>query len=58
MDLEDYKYHTCYEDDGEGILLTALEKETAPVTDEDGNWQYYCMDGHHTFSVDIDGDEE
>jgi len=50
MDLEQIKYQTCSWDDGEGILLTDID-ETMPETDEDGNLQYYCLDGNHTFSA-------
>lgn len=57
MNLEQIKYHSCTEDDGEGVLLVDVD-ETEPETDEYGNMQYYCMNGHHTFSVDEDEDED
>jgi len=50
MDLEQIKYQTCSWDDGEGILLTDID-EAIPETDEDGNLQYYCLEGNHTFSA-------
>lgn len=53
MDLEQIKYHTCDEDDGEGILLVDIDEDT-PETDEYGDLQYYCTSGHHTFSVNED----
>jgi hypothetical protein len=55
MDLDDVKYSTCPLDASTGILLVDIETETAPDTDEDGNLQYYCMEGGHVFSVDEDG---
>ena len=55
MDLDDVKYDTCPIDEGTGILLVDVETETVPNTDEEGNLQYYCMEGHHVFSVDEDG---
>jgi hypothetical protein len=55
MDLDDVKYSTCPFDESTGILLVDIETETAPDTDEDGNLQYYCMEGDHIFSVDEDG---
>lgn len=57
MNLEQIKYHSCIEDDGEGVLLVDVD-ETEPETDEYGNRQYYCMDGHHTFSVDEDDEDD
>jgi len=54
MDVERIKYHTCPLDDEEGILLVDAETETDPSTDGDGNLQYYCMSGRHTFSADDD----
>ncbi len=54
MNLEQVKYHTCDLDDCDGILLLDAETETLPDTDMDGNMQYYCLEGHHTFSVDED----
>ena len=53
MDLEQIKYHTCPVDQEEGILLANID-ETLAATDSDGELQYYCMAGHHTFSVDED----
>ncbi|HZS76806.1 MAG TPA: hypothetical protein VFA41_09355 [Ktedonobacteraceae bacterium] len=47
-------HHTCPYDDEEAILLVDVETESVPVTDEDGNPMYYCLEGEHTFSVDSD----
>jgi hypothetical protein len=43
MNIEQIKYQTCPYDDEEGILLV-----------EDGDLQYYCLAGQHTFSLDED----
>jgi hypothetical protein len=51
MDIEAIKYYTCEDDDDEAILLVDPETESIPETDDDGNLQYYCNSGHHTFSV-------
>ena len=55
MDLSWIKYHRCPEDEEEGVLLVDVETETVPETDEEGNKQYYCLEGGHIFSVDEDG---
>ena len=55
MDLEQIKYQTCPYDQEEGILLTDIE-EIYPQTDEDGELQYYCIAGQHTFTLDEDDD--
>ncbi len=57
MRLESMKYHTCPYDDEEGVLLTDLE-ETQPETDEEGNLQYYCVSGHHTFALSDDDEDD
>lgn len=49
MNLEQLKYQTCPYDQEEGILLTDIE-EVLPETDGEGDLQYYCMSGQHTFS--------
>ncbi len=54
MSIEEIKYHTCWDDDSEAILLVDVETEEIPETDEEGNLQYYCLEGQHTFSVDED----
>jgi hypothetical protein len=51
MGLRDIKYHSCPDDDEDGTLLVDFETESLPVMDEDGNYVYYCPEGH-TFSVD------
>ena len=56
MNVESIKYHTCPIDDEDGVLLVDAETEMEPSTDSDGNLQYYCMAGHHTFSADEDDD--
>ena len=53
MNLERIKYQTCPYDQEEGILLTDIE-EIQPQTDEDGDLQYYCTSGRHTFSLHED----
>jgi hypothetical protein len=57
MDVEHMKYHTCPYDDEEGVLIVDLETESMPETDEDGDLQYYCLAGNHTFSLDEDESE-
>jgi hypothetical protein len=54
MDVEHMKYQTCPYDDEEGVLIVDLETESTPETDEDGDLQYYCLAGNHTFSLDED----
>lgn len=53
MDLWPFKHHTCPMDDEDGVLLVDVETESVPQTDEDGNLLYYCLEGEHTFSVDV-----
>ena len=55
MNLSWLKHHTCPEDEEEATLLVDVETETVPVTDEDGNLLYYCVEGQHVFSVNEDG---
>lgn len=55
MGYKDIKHKRCPEDEGEGILLVDVETEMIPKRDKNGNKQYYCLDGHHTFSEDEDG---
>ncbi len=55
MRLEQIKYQTCPYDDEEGILLTDIE-EALPETNDDGDLQYYCTSGHHTFTFREDDD--
>ncbi len=57
MRLESIKYQTCPYDDEDGILLTDID-ETDPATDENGELQYYCLSGHHTFSYHDDDDDD
>ncbi len=57
MSLESMKYQTCPYDQEEGVLLTDVE-EMYPETDENGDLQYYCMNGQHTFSYQEDGDDD
>ena len=51
MGLEQIKYHT--DEDDEAILVTDID-ETTPVTDDEGNLQYYSVNGHYVFSADED----
>ena len=55
MNLSWLKHHTCPDDAEEATLLVDVETESEPVTDEDGNLLYYCVEGQHVFSVDEDG---
>ena len=55
MNLHEIKYHTCPVDEEDAILLVDVETEAIPSTDAEGNIQYYCPSGSHTFSVDEDG---
>jgi hypothetical protein len=48
--VEQNKYQTCPYDDAEGILLVDAETETIPNTNSDGDLQYYCPNGQHTFA--------
>lgn len=57
MNLEQIKYQTCPYDQEEGILLTDLE-ELHPQADVDGDLQYYCLNGKHTFTLDEDDEDE
>lgn len=54
MDLWPFKHHACPDDDEDGVLLVDVDTETIPVTDDDGNPVYYCLEGEHTFTVDAD----
>ncbi|MDQ2904107.1 MAG: hypothetical protein M3Y81_11205 [Chloroflexota bacterium] len=54
MNLKSIKYHTCSEDNQEGILMVDPETESVPVTDADGNILYYCTQGNHVFSTGAD----
>jgi hypothetical protein len=56
MNVEQIKYHPSPDGDEEGILLVDPESETLPLTDSDGNLQYYCVGGKYVFSVDEDND--
>jgi hypothetical protein len=57
MNLEQIKYGTCPFDQEEGILLTDIE-ELLPQTNSDGELQYYCLNGHHTFTLDENTKED
>ena len=57
MNLERIKYQTCPYDQEEGILLTDIE-EVQAQTDDDGELQYYCTSGKHTFSLHEDDDDD
>lgn len=52
MGYKDIKHKTCPEDESDAILLVDVETEMIPKTDKHGHKQYYCLDGHHTFSAD------
>ena len=55
--LDRFKYQTGPYDKEEGVLITNIE-EDSPETDENGELQYYCLNGHHTFSYNDDYDED
>jgi hypothetical protein len=55
MNLSWLKHHVCPEDEQEATLLVDVETESVPVTDENGDLLYYCVEGKHVFSVDEDG---
>lgn len=55
MDKQQIPHQTCPFDGDEATLLVDVETETIPVTDEEGDIQYYCPTGQHVFSVDEDG---
>jgi hypothetical protein len=57
-DVNEMKYAICPSDNSTAVLLVDIETETAPDTDEDHNLQYYCMEGHHVFSVSEDEDDD
>ena len=56
MNVEEIKYHPSPDGNEEGILLVDPESESVPLTDSDGNLQYYCVGGKYVFSVDEDND--
>jgi hypothetical protein len=56
MNVEQIKYQTCPYDDEEGVLLVDAETETTPTTNRDGDLQYYCLNGQHTFVYKEDDD--
>ena len=49
--LQLYKYHECPADHKQAVLVVDVETETVPVTDYDGNQQYFCLLCQRTFSV-------
>jgi hypothetical protein len=57
MNVEQIKYQSCPYDDEEGVLLVDPETETVPSTNADGDLQYYCPNGHHTFAYREDDDD-
>lgn len=57
MRLEHIKYQTCPVDNEEGILLTDIE-EIYPETNDEGDLQYYCTAGRHTFSYQENDEDE
>lgn len=52
------KHETCPIDEEDAILLVDAETESIPLTDEDGNPLYYCMEGEHTFALEKEPVEE
>ena len=57
MNVEHIKYQTCSYDDEEGVLLVDAETETVPSTNANGDLQYYCLNGQHTFAHREDDDD-
>jgi hypothetical protein len=52
MNLWPFKHETCPIDEEDAILLVDVETESVPLTDEDGNLLYYCLEGEHTFTIE------
>jgi hypothetical protein len=48
------KYYQCEHDQGVGVMLVDLESESVPRQDAQGRQLYYCLKGHHVFSVTTD----
>jgi hypothetical protein len=56
MFLDHLKYQTCPYDKEDGVLMTDIDEEN-PETDDDGDLQYYCTSGRHTFSYHEDDED-
>lgn len=56
MNLEQIKYCSSPYDDEDGILLVDPEDESIPMTDANGDLQYYCPGSGRTFSLSEDDD--
>ncbi len=54
MNLWPFKHQTCPLDEEDAILLVDVETESIPLTDEEGNMLYYCLEGEHTFAAESD----
>ncbi|WP_126557134.1 hypothetical protein [Dictyobacter kobayashii] len=51
MNKQPPKEYQCKHGHGKGILLVDIETESIPKLDTHGNWQYYCLNEQHVFSV-------
>ncbi|GCF11105.1 hypothetical protein KDI_46690 [Dictyobacter arantiisoli] len=51
MNLPAPKHSLCSHDHGLGVLLVDIKTEMIPRKDRRGNWQYYCLKGHHVFGI-------
>jgi hypothetical protein len=49
--LHAYKHCLCPRDHGLAVLLVDLESERVPRYDVQGQRMYYCLKGHHVFSL-------
>lgn len=49
--LHAYKHCLCPRDHGLAVLLVDLESEQVPRCDVRGQRMYYCLKGHHVFSL-------
>ena len=48
------KHYQCEQDQGVGVILVDVESESVPRQDAHGSQLYYCLKGHHVFSVEAD----
>ena len=50
MHTQPAKQHPCRHNHGIGMLLVDIDNGK-PQLDRRGNWQYYCLQEHHLFTV-------
>lgn len=46
------RHYQCEQDQGVGVILVDIESESVPRQDAQGSQLYYCLKGHHVFSVE------